>query len=557
MHKIGEAGAAADEDCFKAVLKQLVKRQNLADHHIGQNGYAFCAQTINFLLYDFFRQTELRNSIHKDAACRVQRFKHRDLVSHVGQVARACQTGGAGANHSNLVAVGGRFCRCFLAVSHMPVGDKTLQTADANRLTFDAAHAFALTLRFLGAHTAADGRKRGGCCEHLVRFLKLTVCHVGNEIRDGDHYGAATHAGLVFAVQAALSFANGHLFRVSEGNFLKIVISHVRLLFRHRRFCHRHIRHFFSPHLFLSLLHQTAVEFPCRFAFHLRVGSGALHDLIKVHKVSVKIRPIHAGELCFTAHGHTAAAAHARAINHDTVHADNSFDSVFFCQIADGFHHGKRADGYNEIIFGASFDVFFQGIRDKTFVPVGTVICHQIKVIAGSTHFVFQNDDIFVAEAGNHVDFCAEIVQGLGLRIRNGTARTAADDSGIVVTFQLRGLAERTDEIQNAVALVQRIEQHGCFANLLKNNIDCSRFSVIISDGQRNSLSILIDAQNNKLSGLRFMSNIGRSNAHLGHTVVQALFLQDLKHFLIPPVIWIYRSISIIRASWSFCKILS
>ena len=44
---------------------------------------------------------------------------------------------------------------------------------------------------------------------------------------------------------------------------------------------------------------------------------------------AVKVRAVHAGELGLAAHGQAAAAAHARAVNHNGVHAHHGFEVDF------------------------------------------------------------------------------------------------------------------------------------------------------------------------------------------------------------------------------------
>ena len=48
---------------------------------------------------------------------------------------------------------------------------------------------------------------------------------------------------------------------------------------------------------------------------------SAGHRFVKVHQVSVEVRSVHAGELGLAAHGQAAAAAHARSVDHNRVHA--------------------------------------------------------------------------------------------------------------------------------------------------------------------------------------------------------------------------------------------
>ena len=68
MHKAGESGARADKDRLKAVGKQLVDGQHLADDHIGLNLHTERTQRVDLLLHDALRETELRNTVDEHAA---------------------------------------------------------------------------------------------------------------------------------------------------------------------------------------------------------------------------------------------------------------------------------------------------------------------------------------------------------------------------------------------------------------------------------------------------------------------------------------------------------
>src|SRR5699024_7106908 len=138
-------------------------------------------------------------------------------VAHARQIARAGQAGRAGADHGDLVAVGGRRNGLLGVVLAVPVGDEALQTADADRFTLDAAHALGLALRLLRADAAADRGQRGLLVQDLERALHVLVGDLFDEGRDVDLHRAGGDAGLVLAVQAAARLLDGHLIGIAGG----------------------------------------------------------------------------------------------------------------------------------------------------------------------------------------------------------------------------------------------------------------------------------------------------------------------------------------------------
>ena len=95
------------------------------------------------------------------------------------------RAGGTGTDDSDLVAVGrggGGFGMYVVAV---PVGDKALQTTDADGLALDAADTLALALMLLRADTAADGRQCTGLGNHVIGGLKVALGHMLDEAGDG------------------------------------------------------------------------------------------------------------------------------------------------------------------------------------------------------------------------------------------------------------------------------------------------------------------------------------------------------------------------------------
>ena len=153
-----------------------------------------------------------------------------------------------------------------------------------------------------------------------------------------------------------------------------------------------------------------------------------------------------------------------------------------------------------------------------------------MQVGAGVLHLVLEDDDVLGAEAGDEVDLDAHFVQLLGLRIRDRTAQTAADDSNLFEAVELALLAERTDEIVQAVALVQRAERLRGRADLLEDDGDRAVFAVKIRDGERNSLALCADTQDDELTRLGLARNVRRVDDHQLGVHVQRLLFQNLIH---------------------------
>src|SRR5699024_704266 len=165
------------------------------DDHVALDVHAQFLQALHLVLDDVLGQTELGDAVHQHAAGHVQGFIHGDLVAHLGQVTGHRQAGRTGADDRHLVAVGGGHFGLGMYVFAVPVGHEAFQTADAHRLTLDAADTLALALVLLGADAAADGRQSAGFGNDLVGFLKFALGNVGDEAGNINIHRAAGAAG--------------------------------------------------------------------------------------------------------------------------------------------------------------------------------------------------------------------------------------------------------------------------------------------------------------------------------------------------------------------------
>ena len=160
------------------------------------------------------------------------------------------------------MAVGGDLLGHLVGVLAVPVGDEALQTADADGLALDAAHALALALLLLRADTAADGGQGAVLEDLVVSALEVLLADAGDELRDLDIDRAAGHAGRARAIQAAVGLIARHLDGVAKRDFFKILIADVRVLLRDRILFGRHIRHDYFSSFFCAASSASAMA--CR-----------------------------------------------------------------------------------------------------------------------------------------------------------------------------------------------------------------------------------------------------------------------------------------------------
>ena len=247
--------------------------------------------------------------------------------------------------------------------------------------------------------------------------------------------------------------------------------------------------------------------------------------------MAVKVRAVNACELGLAANGQTAAAAHAGTVNHDGVHGNDGLDAVRTGGLADKLHHNHRADGDYGIVLVARVDQLLEHLRNQCLAAVRAVIGHDVQVGAGVLHLVLEDDDVLAAETGDQVNLSAHFVQLLGLRICDRAAQTAADNSDLLEALKLARLAERTDKIMQAVALIQRAERHRRCADLLENDRDGTLFAVKICDRERNTLAFCADTQDDELTRLCLAGNVRGLDHHQLGVCVQRLLFQNLIHW--------------------------
>ena len=232
-----QACAGRDIHSVKAFFfHQLINGKGASDDGIGLDVHAHLFQPFNFVLHDFFGQTELGNAVHQHAAGCMQDFKDGYVIAFLRQHAGTGQAGGSGTYNGNLFAVfSGNFRRIHFVQSVFPciIRNKALQAPNCYRFAFDTQHAAAFTLFFLRADTAADSRQAAFFFNDFNGGSKVPFGNRMDKFRNVNINRAAFYATGLGTVQAAFGFFNGSGFIIAQRHFFKIATANLSRLFRH------------------------------------------------------------------------------------------------------------------------------------------------------------------------------------------------------------------------------------------------------------------------------------------------------------------------------------
>ena len=115
-------------------------------------------------------------------------------------------------------------------------------------------------------------------------------------------------------------------------------------------------------------------------------------------------------------------------------------------------------------------------------------------------------------------------MQCLGRRICDGAADAAADHNGALDAFDFGRVAERADNVGQAIAFVHGCKHFGRAANRLENNRDGAFRPVIIGDGERYAFPVIVDPEDDKLSCFCLRGNVRRIDLHKHDLIVERPF---------------------------------
>ena len=171
----------------------------------------------------------------------------------------------------------------------------------------------------------------------------------------------------------------------------------------------------------------------------------------------------------------------------------------------------------------------------ETVLAIGAVVGHEIQMVTGLLELVFENDDVLVTEANDHIRLDTCFFKRLCGRICDCTTDAAANYAHALFAFNVRRLTEWADKVLNIIALVQTAKHFGGQANLLENDRNRPLLAVITRNRQRHTLRFLVYTENDKLTGLCLAGNERSFNLHIRYGSVQFLLAHDFVHNLFIP----------------------
>ena len=224
-------------------------------------------------------------------------------------------------------------------------------------------------------------------------------------------------------------------------------------------------------------------------------------QLVPVHLVTVEVGAVNAGELGLAAHSDAAAAAHAGGIDHDGAQRADGLDAVGLGGEGGKLHHLQRADDEHLVILPAGLDELLQLGVAEALLAVGAVVGADIQVGGVLAHLLFKDHDVLAAEAGDHVHLDAGLPHALGDGIADGAADAAAHHADTLLVADLGGLAHGADKVGQLVAGLHELQHFGGLAHGLDHDGDGAGLAVIVGDGQRDTLAVLVQTKDDELSG--------------------------------------------------------
>ena len=116
-------------------------------------------------------------------------------------------------------------------------------------------------------------------------------------------------------------------------------------------------------------------------------------------------------------------------------------------------------------------------------------------------HLLFKDHDVLAAETGDHVHLDARFPHALGHRVADGAAHAAAYHAHAFLMADLGGLAHRSHKVGQFVAGLHEFQHFRRLAHRLDHDGDGAGFPVIVGDGQGDALAVLVQTQDDELSG--------------------------------------------------------
>ena len=236
VHKIRQTSTSTNINCVEAFFfHQFFNGKSATNYSINNNLNTQIFQSLDFMLHDFFRQTELRNTIHQNATSNMESFVQGYFITKFCQVTCSSQTGRTTTYDGNFLAFGSNIASFYSikTVLTSVVCYKTFQATNGNRFALNTKHALTFALVFLGANATTNCGQAIFAFQDFDCFCKIFFSNCFDELGNFYIYRTTFNATRFRAVQAALCFVNCHFFGVAKSYFFKVFITDISRLFRH------------------------------------------------------------------------------------------------------------------------------------------------------------------------------------------------------------------------------------------------------------------------------------------------------------------------------------
>ena len=255
---------------------------------------------------------------------------------------------------------------------------------------------------------------------------------------------------------------------------------------------------------------------------------------VEIDLVGVELGAVDAGELGSLGGEHAAAAAHAGAVDHHRVEADHRLDPVRPGRLGDRLHHPGRPDRQHEVDLPARLDQGLELVGHEPLEAVGAVVGRDQQLVADRADLLLEDHQLLVPRSDDRDHVVAGLLHGPGRRVGDRRADAAADHHHRAVELDVRGLAQRPDQVEDRIAGVQHVEQLGRLADALDDDRDRPLLRVGIGDGQRDALAVGVQPEDDELAGLPLPGDARRLDDEPLDIGREKLGLDDRKHAVEP-----------------------
>ena len=141
--------------------------------------------------------------------------------------------------------------------------------------------------------------------------------------------------------------------------------------------------------------------------------------------------------------------------------------------------------------------------------------------VGDSAHLILQDDDVFGLGTLDAVDGYAMVMEPFELAVYGCCSHAARDEADLhLFEFldrkfcQVGRFAQGTDNIVEAVALIKLSHSIGLTTDDLEYDLHSAGSRIIVADGQRHSLTLIIHTNDQKLTGKRVLRDPGSLHVH-------------------------------------------